>query len=73
MASDIDNYDWLGLLKSVIDVGKNGLLDDATAEARFSHCRDCIFLQDNNQCKKCGCYMNKKVKVKGATCPIGIW
>ena len=73
MASDIENYDWLGLLKSVVDVGKNGLLDDDAAIKRWDHCKNCIYLKDNNQCKKCGCKMNAKVKVKGAKCPIGIW
>lgn len=73
MASDIENYDWLGLLKSVVDVGKNGFLDDEAAEKRWANCKSCIYLKDNNQCKKCGCFMNKKVKVKGARCPIGIW
>ena len=73
MASDIDNYDWMGLLKSVVDVSKNGFASDEVAKARFDHCKDCIYLKSNNQCKKCGCYMSKKVKVKGAKCPIGIW
>jgi hypothetical protein len=73
MASDIENYDWMGLLKSVVDVSKNGFTSDEVAEARFANCRDCIYLKPNHQCKKCGCYMNRKVKVKGAKCPIGIW
>ena len=73
MASDIENYDWLGLLKSVVDVGKNGLLNEESAQERWDHCLSCIYLKDNGQCKKCGCLMNKKVRVKGAKCPIGIW
>ena len=70
---DIENYDWLGLLKGAVDVGKNGLLDNKSAEARMDICKDCPFLKHNFQCRKCGCMMNVKVKVKGATCPIGKW
>ena len=73
MARDIENYDWLGLLKSAVDVTKNGFIDDSSARERFDKCKDCIFLKDNNQCRKCGCRMNVKVKVKGASCPIGKW
>jgi len=73
MARDIENYDWLGLLKSTVDVTKNGFLNDSDARKRFATCKDCIFLKDNNQCRKCGCMMNVKVKVKGASCPIGKW
>jgi len=71
--SDIENYDWLGLLKSTVDVAKNGTIDDVSAQARFDICKDCPFLKDSNKCRKCGCFMNIKVKVKGATCPIGKW
>jgi hypothetical protein len=71
--SDIENYDWLGLLKSTVDVTKNGTLDDASARARFDICKQCPFLKDSKQCRKCGCFMNIKVKVKGASCPIGKW
>ena len=71
---DIENYDWMGLLKATIDVTKNGFIDDEIAEQRYEHCKGCIFFKpESKQCKKCGCIMNVKVKVKGATCPIGMW
>ena len=73
MASDIENYDWLGLLKSVVDVSKNGPADDDLANSRWDHCKDCVFLTAKSQCTKCGCYMKGKVRVKGEKCPIGIW
>ena len=72
--SDIENYDWLGLLKSTVDVATNGIADNDVAEKRYEHCKSCVFFKKSTtQCKKCGCVMKAKVKVKGASCPIGIW
>jgi hypothetical protein len=69
----MDNLDWLGLAKGVADVGKNGFVEDKVQKERWAHCKDCTFLSYYNQCKKCGCFMNLKTKVKSAKCPIGIW
>ena len=69
----IEKYDWMGLLRGAVDVSKNGFISNDEAERRFDHCRECPFLNFNNQCRKCGCMMNIKVKIKGAKCPIGIW
>jgi hypothetical protein len=71
--SDIENWDFMGLLKSSIDVAKNGFIEDSIAKKRFESCKDCVFLKENNQCTKCGCFMNAKVKVTSASCPIGKW
>ena len=68
-----DNLDWLGLLKSSVDVAKNGFIDDSIQQKRWEHCTNCTFLTWNNRCRKCGCFMKMKTKIKGATCPLGIW
>ena len=61
--SDIENYDWLGLLKSTVDVVTNGFINDEAASKRYSICKECPFLKDSSQCRKCGCMMKAKVKV----------
>lgn len=43
-------------------------------EQRMSICMSCeYFLKPTQQCKKCGCFMPFKTKLKGAGCPIGKW
>lgn len=44
------------------------------AEERWAKCKGCTFLtKHTNRCRKCGCFMKVKVKLKDAKCPIGIW
>ena len=41
---------------------------------RLEICNGCEFLiKPINQCFRCGCFMNIKVKLEDATCPIGKW
>ena len=68
-----DNLDWLGLLKNSIDVAKNGFVNKDIQQERWNHCQGCTFLTISNKCRKCGCFMKIKTKVKRARCPIGIW
>tara|TARA_R110001583_G_scaffold150282_1_gene302325 strand:+ start:129 stop:326 length:198 start_codon:yes stop_codon:yes gene_type:complete len=51
----------------------SGRVDKKTENKRWDHCQGCTFLMKANRCKKCGCFMEAKVKFKGASCPIGIW
>lgn len=45
-----------------------------TPKERFLICQDCDHLfKPTNTCKKCGCFMNVKVKLRKAECPIGLW
>lgn len=47
---------------------------DEEAEARYEICKACPeLIKITKQCKKCGCIMPGKVKLKSATCPIGKW
>jgi hypothetical protein len=44
------------------------------SEQRFSICKSCPELINlTKQCKKCGCFMTVKSKMKIATCPLGKW
>jgi len=47
---------------------------DEEENTRYSLCQDCPeFIKLTSQCKKCGCFMKMKVKLKEAACPIGKW
>lgn len=46
----------------------------AMKEDRMDICRSCEWFRPSiQQCKKCGCIMAFKTKLKGASCPIGKW
>lgn len=43
-------------------------------QARYSMCLECPELINlTKQCKKCGCLMPMKTKLKHAECPLGKW
>ena len=47
---------------------------DNVAEERYSTCLGCPeLLKLTKQCKKCGCFMSVKTRLKNASCPIGKW
>lgn len=47
---------------------------DEVAWSRYNVCDWCPeFISLTKQCKKCGCFMNLKVKLQDATCPLGKW
>ena len=47
---------------------------DNVAEERYSICLGCPeLLKLTKQCKKCGCFMSVKTRLKNASCPIGKW
>lgn len=44
------------------------------ADKRFEICKACPeLIQLTKQCKKCGCMMAAKTKLKNAVCPLGKW
>jgi len=48
--------------------------EEEVADQRYSICLSCPELINmTKQCKKCGCFMALKTKVKHASCPIGKW
>lgn len=47
---------------------------DAEAFKRLDICKACPeLIALTHQCKKCGCFMNLKVKLAGASCPLNKW
>ena len=49
-------------------------VSEEIAEKRFNICKGCPeLIKLTHQCKKCGCLMNLKTKLKDATCPIEKW
>ena len=43
-------------------------------EKRFSICKECPdLIKITKQCKRCGCFMNAKTRLKNASCPIKKW
>jgi len=51
-----------------------GFNEKKTVEMRWKKCQGCTFLtKKTSRCRKCGCFMKLKVKLKKARCPIGIW
>jgi hypothetical protein len=41
---------------------------------RFAICQECPEIVElTSTCKKCGCFMYAKTKLKDATCPLGKW
>ena len=46
----------------------------ALQRERYSICKECPELTKvTKQCKQCGCFMNLKVKLNHAVCPLGKW
>jgi hypothetical protein len=44
------------------------------ADSRLAICVECPELVPViNQCTKCGCFMNLKVQLEAAKCPMGKW
>lgn len=53
---------------------KDNYTDSKTAEDRLLLCKGCPeFIKLTTQCKKCGCIMSAKTKLKAADCPLGYW
>jgi hypothetical protein len=50
------------------------MADQDVAKSRMDICKGCPeLIQITNQCKKCGCFMSAKTKLKNATCPLNKW
>ena len=53
---------------------KNNYIEKIESDKRMQTCLGCEHLiKLTHQCKKCGCLMNLKTKLKDATCPIEKW
>ena len=52
--------------------GRNFLVEANTANNRYSICEGCEFFKEK-RCTQCGCFMEAKVHLELATCPLGKW
>ena len=57
-----------------MDKDRINLDDNRPAIDRMKECLQCEhFFKPTRQCKKCGCFMPVKVRLKGSSCPVGKW
>lgn len=53
---------------------KENYVDNSIAEDRLAICKACPeLIKLTTQCKKCGCFMAAKTKIKHAECPLQKW
>ncbi len=53
---------------------KTEYVSEDISQQRYSICLQCPeFFKVTKQCKKCGCLMTLKTKLKNAECPIQKW
>jgi hypothetical protein len=54
--------------------GKGVFVSENVSSARMSICHSCDdFNTKTTQCRKCGCFMSAKTRLKQGSCPIGKW
>lgn len=57
-----------------ISKGKPVFVEQTVQSKRLSICNSCPeFIKSTSQCRKCGCFMSAKTRLKMASCPIGKW
>jgi hypothetical protein len=53
---------------------RENFIEEEVTNKRISICKACPqLIKLTTQCKKCGCFMTVKTKLKQATCPLGKW
>jgi hypothetical protein len=61
-------------IKEQLNRGREILFAESElANQRIAICDSCEYLTGIRNCKKCGCFIDAKAKLKGASCPIGKW
>lgn len=62
------------LAEKATEIDLNLTVPDKIAESRMSICNSCEHLyKPASTCRKCGCFMTLKTKLKFASCPINKW
>jgi hypothetical protein len=46
---------------------------ETRSSERMNICQSCPELGALNRCNQCGCFMNIKVRIYSASCPLGKW
>lgn len=55
-------------------LNKDNYADSELSESRYAVCLACPeLIHATKQCKKCGCFMAMKTKLKAAKCPLEKW
>tara|TARA_R100000008_G_C3490541_1_gene118490 strand:- start:105 stop:326 length:222 start_codon:yes stop_codon:yes gene_type:complete len=63
----------MGQIEDFASYLKKKLVSDDPS-SRWAECQSCEYLfKPTGTCKKCGCFMKLKTKLKNAKCPIGKW
>ena len=53
--------------------GKLPFAQYSVVNKRNKICRECEHILALYRCKKCGCFMDFKTRIKNSKCPIGKW
>lgn len=62
------------LVKTGISAVREGYLSKDQRNARYKTCEACPhFIDQSKRCSECGCFMEAKTWLKGASCPVGKW
>jgi hypothetical protein len=63
-----------GLKKKGKEFASKNFSSEDEIKSRLAICNECpAFIKATSTCKKCGCFMILKAKIKQVTCPIGKW
>lgn len=61
-------------LSSITTPIKDNFVEEEVQNQRYDICLTCEnFIPITTTCKKCGCFMKFKTKLKSGSCPIGKW
>lgn len=54
--------------------GRPVFVDSGVQSNRMAICNSCPeYISSTSQCRRCGCFMSAKTRLKKASCPIGKW
>lgn len=63
-----------GLVRSAATLVTQGRASQAERDSRLEVCNGCSsYIANQKRCSECGCFMEAKTWIKGATCPLGYW
>lgn len=54
--------------------GRPVFVEQSIQSKRLAICNSCPeYISSTSQCRRCGCFMSAKTRLKLSTCPIGKW
>ena len=63
-----ENVTYDEIMAYIATLDKHLLTDDKTLKSRLAQCRKCEQLL-SGMCRKCGCYVEVRARMKNETCP----